>query len=690
MQQQQRVVMRGGLDLVSQPMEIPPGRVISVQNYESEARGYRRTAGYERYDGRGKPSGAEYHILSFDSGSTAIAEDDTITGNTSAATGIAGADAVVESGSWAGGDAAGYVAIYDLSGTFQDDEGLEVSSSNVATADGTTIKSGATTDALNDTYQQGAIEKRRGVIAALPGAGSVLGIASYKGDIYAWRNNTGQTAALMYKATSAGWTVQSFGHTLDFTAGTAAFTEGQTLTGGTSGATATIERVVKQSGAWGSNAAGDLVLSGITGTFSAAETITDGASGSATGSGAQAAITLPAGGKYRSVSHNFYGASDLRRLYFVNGEGYAHEWDGTVLAPIRTEVPSGKDKPQFVATQANHLILGYRGGSVQLSGTGLPLSFDAVDGAAEFGFGEDLTGIKSNTKTSTVITGRNKIGYLTGNSSTDFILKDISEDSGAVADTLEVVGEPYFLDDLGVRGLNSAETFGDWNIGTATQLVEPLIRSKREGGVTAVGAMRVRSKNQYRLFYSDGSGISVYFGNETPESMSQLVNFTPTCVYSGEIANGDEILLMGADDGFVYEMDAGTSWDGENLVAFLRTPFMHQGAPNVVKRYHRAFLDVADGGPETTLSYSADYGYGDPDLAGSTDTDLVVTGGGGFWEAFFWDTDYWDSVVQARADLELQGIGPNVTISLIHEAAYEQPHTITSITVNFTPRRTLR
>jgi hypothetical protein len=689
MQRQQTVVMRGGLDLVTQPIEVPPGRVIAGQNYESEARGYRRATGYERLDGRPKPSEAVYHILHFDSGSTEISEDDALTGDTSGATALAASGAVVTSGTWGDGDAAGYVPIYNLSGTFQDDEGIEVSASNVATVDGAVIQSGAPTDEENSQYLLAAVSKLRANIQALPGAGPVLGIALYKGDIYSWRDNAGQTQAIMYKATSAGWVAQSFGHTLEFTSGTAAFTEGQTLTGRTSGATATVERVIKQSGSWGSTAAGYLVLSGVSGTFGS-ETITDGAGGSATTSGGQTAITLPPGGKYNSVSHNFYGSSNLRRLYFVNGEGRAHEWDGSVLAPIRTGVAAGMDKPQLVGSHSNHLLLGFAGGAVLNSGTGLPLSFDALDGAAEIGFGEDLTGLKANTKTSTVITGRNKISYLTGTSSADFVLKDISEDSGAVAGTLAVVGEPYFLDDLGVRSLSAAETFGDWNVGTATHLIEPLIRSKRESGVGVVGAMRVRGKNQYRLFYEDGSGISVYFGREEPESMPFQVNFTPSCVYSGEAANGEEILMAGSDDGFVYQIDAGKSWDGEDLEAFLRLSFLHQGAPNTVKRYHGALLDVADGGPETTLTYSSDYSYGNPDTPGGQDASLTIQGGGGFWDTVFWDQFYWDAASQASAQLDLNGLGTNVTIALMSEANHEQPHTITSITINFTVRRTLR
>ncbi len=692
-QKQDVIVLRGGLDIVTPALQLPPGAVIACQNYESEVRGYRRMQGYERYDGQGKPSEASYWVLDFDSGSTEMTEGDTVTGDTSGATGIVLTDATLGSGTYGGGDAAGYVVLYDVSGTFTDNEGLEVSAANVATADGTALEKGADNDTDDETWLQAAIEKRRTAISAITGSGDVLGVCTMGGDVYAFRNNAGGTAAVMFKATTAGWSAQSFGDTLTFTTGSiATIVEGETVTGDTSGATATVERVVIQSGTFGgSDAAGYLVLSGTSGTFQAAETVTGGTStGTVVPTGAQAAITLPAGGKYRSVVHNFYGTSNLRRLYFTNGEGYAHEWDGSVLAPIRTGLSSSLDKPNFLTVHSNHLMLGYDGGAIQFSGTGLPLSFMADDGAGEIGFGETITGLKSSTRTATIVTGRNKIGYLQGTDSTNFTLDEISPDSGAIADTLEVIGQPYFLDDAGVRSLTAAQEFGDWNTGTITRQIEPLIAGKRNGGISPVGALRVRAKDQYRLFYDDKTVICLYFGRQAPEPMTFLLEFTPTCVHSGETSAGDEVLFAGDDAGYVYQMDAGASADGAAISAYIRTPFVNQGAPQMVKRYHRALIEAIGGGADTTLYFSSDYSFGDPDTPTGIEDALAFAGGGGFWDVSLWDEFYWDAGIQSQAWAELNGIGKNISLAIMSDVTYEDPHTLSSITINFTPRRMLR
>lgn len=690
-QEQDIVVLRGGLDLVTPALQVPPGFAIAAQNYEPEARGYRRVQGYERFDGQPKPSEAAYYVLNFDAGQAAISAGDTVTGATSSATGVALISAVVETGSYGGSDAAGYLVLYNVTGTFADDENLQVSAATKCVANGTPVEAGADNDTDDSTWRQAAIEARRDDIAAVPGSGPIRGIATYKGDVYAWRNNAGGTAVDMYKSTTSGWAQQSFGHTIDFDAGTAAFTAGLTLTGGTSGATATIERVVKMSGSWGSNAAGYLVLSGVTGTFQDNETITDSGSGSATSDGTAAAITLPAGGTYRSVVANFYAASNLTRLYFVNGMGYAHEWDGTVLAPIRTGVATSLDKPQFIAEHALHLFVAYAGGSLQHSGTGLPLSWNVDDGAGEIGIGRDITGLLADVRGALIITTRNSMHYLTGRTDNDFAVEDIADDSGAIADTLAQVGVPHFLDDIGVRSLEAAQEFGNWQLGTETRLVEPWIKPKvASADIDVVGALRVRAKDQYRLFFDDKTGMTIYFGREKPECLPFLLQFTPTCVHSGETSTGNEILLAGDDAGMVYEIDAGTSQDGAAVEAYFRTSFLNQKAPNRDKRYHQVIAEIEAGGGGNAIAISADFAYGDPEQPSAVESSASTYGGGGFWDTAYWDQFYWSSVVQGRARAPLHGIGQNVSVVVMSDATYEPEHTVSALTVFYKPRRQLR
>jgi hypothetical protein len=207
------VRMRGGLDLITPHIEMPDGHVVASTNYEPEVRGYKRIGGFERFDGQPSPSEAAYYRLDFDAGTTAISTDDIVIGATSGATGTAVADAVVVSGSWDGNDAAGFIPLVDVTGTYTDDENLQVSAATVAVANGTQSLG------TNDTYIQAAIEARRDAIAAVPGSGDIRGIWEYKGDIYAFRDNVAGTACVMYKATNSGWEAIAGSTTIPFTNG---------------------------------------------------------------------------------------------------------------------------------------------------------------------------------------------------------------------------------------------------------------------------------------------------------------------------------------------------------------------------------------------------------------------------------------------------------------------------------------
>lgn len=682
-------ILRGGLDLVTPGLAKRPGSCIGGKNYEMVQEGCRRCDGYERLDGQPKPSEAwPLMVLNFDAGTTDPGGASVkITGSTSGATGWLYQAPVVTSGSYAANDAAGFVIMRNVSGTFQDDEAIEYDASGSwATANGVLDDNVYEDEDTKETTRQAAIEQARTLIGSVGGTGDVLGVATYSGDKYAWRENGGNVS--LYKATESGWVEQTFGHTLDFTSGTASFSEGDTVTGGTSGATATVERVVLTSGAWDGTGAGYLVLSGITGTFQS-ETITS-AGGSAAAGGAQAAITLATGGTFTAMVHNFYGSSNLRRMYFVNGQGYAHEWDGSVLAPIRTGLSASLDKPTHIAIHSNHLLLGFRGGYLAYSGTGTPLSFLAIDGAGDENMGEDITGMISSAKTATVISGRNRISYFTGYDVNDFALQDISDDSGAKEGTLQIIGEPYFIDDIGLRSLSASQRFGDWDIGTSSDLIEPLFKTKKAANVTIVGSMRVRRKNQYRLFFSDGTGISFYFGGKIPEAMTFELGFTPTCFASGEESDGDEILLAGATDGKVYELDAGQGHDGTSMDYFVRFAFENQKMPNRDKNYNWAQLEATGEDGSHSLTFVADYSYGDVDMVSNPEEGVTIRGAGGFYDTAVWDEFFYDNPTNSRAWIELNGVGENISYVFFGSSTYESPHVLSAITTLYTPLRSLR
>lgn len=679
----------GGLDLVSPPNQTPAGRLLACVNYESAERGYRRSAGYERLDGRPKPHLATYYILDFDAGTAAISAGDTVTGATSSAEGEALVDAVVESGTYGGSDAAGYLVLWIKSGTFQNDENLQVSAATKSVADGTASLSAADTDALDETYKQAAIEARRTDITTVPGSGNVRAVWVYDGVHYAVRDNAGATAGVLHKSSSTGWTAVDLGLTLSFTSGgTTEIAEGDTITGATSAATATVERVIITSGTFaGGDAAGRLILSGQTGTFQA-ENLDVGASADlATIAGDSSALALPVGGRYEFVNHNFGGGTGSLRMYGANGVGTAFEFDGSVFVPIITGMAT--DTPKHIAAHKNHLFLSFPGGSAQHSGIGAPYTWTIVSGAGEIAIGQEITGFLADTQGLLSIFGRNKIALLYGNDSTDWNLDTLTEDAGALEYTLQKIGLGLYVDDYGIRSLNPTDKFGDFAIGSLSSLVTPLFETYRKNGVTAAGSLRVRAKGQYRVFWSNGIVLTVDFRKKDPEATLQNLDMAITCSCSSEDSSGNEILLFGAADGYIYELDKGTSHDGATMEHFLRFAFWDARSPQMNKRWRMAVVE-ADPGAQSTLQVSAMYDYGVDGNPGQGEIEFILQGAGGIWDVSFWDDFVWSGSFAQRCRAPLDGAGPNIAVGIYGSAIYEEPHTIHSVTLHYRQLRQLR
>ncbi|EFX61315.1 hypothetical protein DAPPUDRAFT_274118, partial [Daphnia pulex] len=81
--------LAGGLDAESAQLTLRPGMVTGAINYESSAlEGYERIGGYERFDGRPRPSDAAYKCLRAATAFTGMAVGQTVAGATSGATAL--------------------------------------------------------------------------------------------------------------------------------------------------------------------------------------------------------------------------------------------------------------------------------------------------------------------------------------------------------------------------------------------------------------------------------------------------------------------------------------------------------------------------------------------------------------------------------------------------------------------------
>lgn len=581
------IPFQGGLDQESPAIAIPPGRLLAVQNYEAAPSGYRRTQGYERFDGRPSPAAA--------TGATATA--------------------------------------------------------------------------------------RRAAITVVPGSGAVRGVLWYEGNLYAWRDNVGATAGVVHKSSSTGWGAVNIASVMTFAdGGPYVIQDGDTITGATSGATAVVRTVASQADtSWEfGEAAGTLVLQSITGTFQADEQLNVGVNSFvATAVTIPTSMSFPPGGRYEFVIANFYGATGFQRAYGVNGVGNAFEFDGASAISIQTGMPD--DRPFLIAEHKKHLFLGFPKGSLQNSALGEPRSFAATLGAAEIGFGKEITNIIGGTADSLIITTEGSFHALTGNDSSDFAKADISLNSGGFLHTAQNVGSVIYMDKSGIRSASTTQAYGGFKLGSYTSLIQKTIDAKIEVGVDPVASMVVKSKDQYLLFFDDGTGISLYFGRKAPEAMLFSYPFTVTCAHIG-IDGKKERLFVGASNGFVYELNVGTSFDGANISSWAQVTLGHQGAPRVEKRYHHLIFEQ-DGGPNIDYIVHPEFDRSNGNQPLSDDVVAAMGGGAGIYTG----TDF-TGPGGSQAEAYIDGAGSDLNILLVCDHSDVDDHTIQGVTVMFSPR----
>lgn len=666
--------LAGGLDQVTPTLSLKPGIAREALNFEcSITGGYSRIAGYERYDGRTSPSTASYASITCNL-SASVSVGQTITGATSGASGVVIA---VESG----------VLVYTKGvGTFQVGENVQVSA---VTKGAVTALGGASpTAAASAAYTALAANVYRADIQAVPGSGPVRGVAYYNGNVYAWRNNAGGTALDLYRATSGGWTAVSLGQYIAFSGGTIALAEGNIINGHTSGAAATVLRVVLESGTWAAGtAAGKLIIGSVTGTFSATDDIRVGATKYAECDSTQTAITMLPGGRVESVIANF-GGSNTTRLYGCDGVNKAFEFDGTVFVPITTGMAN--DAPTHIAAHKQHLFLSF-GASVQFSSIGEPYRWSPIFGAGEIAMVETVTMFLiqpgDQSTGAMAIYSNNNTSVLYGSSSEDFKLVSYNIGTGAKPHSGQNINQSYTFDDRGVITLATSLNYGNFDSAALTLNIRPFVQQRRNL-VTASGVNR--EKGQYRIFFSDGYGLYLTFVNGQMVGCMPVRFPDPVAVMcEGEQPDGSETSFFGSNDGFVYRLDSGTSFDGDQIDATMTLVFNAIGSPRALKRFRRASLEITgDGYAQFNFSYDLGYGsveYEQPSVM-SYSTSLAAS----FWDSAVWDAFVWDGRTLAPSEVEVEGTAENIAVRVDCTSDAYQPFTINSVILHYSMRRGLR
>lgn len=676
----------GGLDQTTPSLSLQPGALRDVINFEcSQSGGYARIEGYERFDGQFSPSRATYVIVQIASFTNVPTVGQTLTQTTSGATGT-----IIAVNNVAG---AYYCAVTKVTGTFDTTHNVLVGATPIGTA---ITNSVAISSLLNAQYLALAADVYRALIGAVPGSGAILGVVAmiFSGvdNVYAFRANLLGTAVDLYKASAGGWVQVPFYKIVSFTLGnTATPVDGETLTQGA--VSATVKRVMTQTGAWTGTAAGQFVIttpSGGGGNFAAgAATLSGGAT--VTLSGVQTAISLLPGGKFAFDKGNFSGQLVTRRIYGADGVNKAFEFDGDVLAPIKTGL--SPDNPKFICAHKNMLFVS-KDSSIIHSGVGTPFKYSTVDGGGEIATGDEVTGLitlPGSQATATLgVFLRSNTAFLYGTDPTTFNFVTFNNGVGALPYSCQNLADTYMMDDLGAVTLRTSLNFGNFDPTTLTPNIIPFILQER-GKLTYSSVSKV--KNQYRLFFNDGYGLWLTIVNQRYLGAAIVQFPNPVnCVDQNDTSNLGMVSYFGSTDslGYVYQLDAGTSFDGANIDAHVTLAWDAIKTPRILKRFRAASIEIQSNS-YALVSFGYQLGYGTTLIGQPSNVPYASNfSAAPVWDTFVWDNFTWDGQTLLPTDVDMTGTAENVQVILSSTTNYIAAYNLNSVIYHYTPRRGMR
>lgn len=705
------VPLIGGVDLNSSALNVKPGRLLSCLNFERTygKQGYRRIDGYERFDGRSKPSEASYWTVTFSGGTTGLVVGASLSINAGPLLGTSSGTLVqvtVTSGSLGAGTAVGTLLLTGVSNTAANGSApwnaqtIQSGMSSVGTATSDAYE-GSISDTLYYTRLSTVREYLRSLIGSVPGYGPILGLAVFQQRVIAARQTAEHMAVCsLYESTSTGWSLVY--DNIPMGSGRTRFAI-DNFTGDpknialfmVNGETR-MHRIKLVNGSWVVQYAPDIYST--EGTSSTSITLNSAAPANKTYTIAGTArdwiagdvlTVIPVGVEtYKITATVVSYAHPTLVVSMPTPVGYLS--GVTIVIPSINFTASlwdfhkTDDRPIDVISHKDHLFLAYPSGQLQSSNLGDPMTY--TSSAALFGVGDEIVAMKSLRGSQLAVFCKSSIQMITGSSQIDWKVEPHSTSSGAQYETVQDnTGEAIFLDDRGLTTLSATNAFGDFM---------PTIFSKNVDSVVKTYFRRInasviaKQKYQYRLYMDDGAVLSACLNAQGQNITSDIVEFTlsaypdiPTCFASGDTDRQDA-MFFGTANGYVMEEDMGTSFDGVAIPSTCRMHFNHFKKPSIKKRFRKMVLEI-DTPESVDISFKQIFDYDDGFFPSSINQTFSVAGLGGAWDVSAWDTFQWSMPAVTQATAHIDGVGKNMGLVVWHESNIDQPFTMQGLLIHY-------
>lgn len=387
-----------------------------------------------------------------------------------------------------------------------------------------------------------------------------------------------------------------------------------------------------------------------------------------------AAITMlscdrSGGSKLRFAKYRVAGVDNVAG---VDGVNAPFIWNGTTFTEM-TSAPADVVGASFIAYHKNQMFFA-KGETLTFTSPYTDTDFNVANGSGVIAIGGNITGIIPFREALIIFTDKT-IQQLVGNTLQDFVLQPVTKNVGCVApDTIqEIGGDVIFLGPEGLRLFSATDRVGDFNLGVVSKPIQNEMTSLIVSS-TSFASCVIKQKSQYRIFGYNTTGTSTanskgVLGTQMVGDNTSTMSWAETLGIKAFVADGDyenqtETIVFAHDDGYIYQMESGNSFDGSNIIASFATPFVSINDPRIRKTFYKLFLYTdPEGGVTTSVNLKLDF-----DTQGSIQPDTIelsnetsIVGFYGSSGARYGTTTYGSKLVK---QFETQVVGSAFSVSL--------------------------
>ena len=392
-----------------------------------------------------------------------------------------------------------------------------------------------------------------------------------------------------------------------------------------------------------------------------------------------------------AVTFARYNVGGSSRVVGVDGIREPFLYDGTTFSEL-TDANSDVVGAEHVVEFKNHFFFA-KDNTLTFTAPYNVADFTPANGAGNITIPHRVTGLIV-FREQLIIFSTNTIHRLVGNTIADFQLQPISQDIGCVrSGTIqEVGGDIAFLGPDGIRLLSATDRIGDFGLAVASRPIQSEVKAFVSGN-TQFSSCVVRGKNQYRIFGYSASKtretsegiLGTQFADQTSEGMAwaELRGIMVTAIdsiYSN--ADSAEVIIFANKDGYVYTLEVGSSFDGENVLAVYYTPFFSMEDPRLRKTFYKltTFLD-----PDAAISGSVTpkLDFDDEGVIQPPSVLLISDSvGGAFYGSSVYGFGRYGAKLKSTFTSQIVGSGYTVSFQFVFEDI-NQPFSLDALAVEY-------